>query len=193
MESITAEKTVELLQDIESRSRRFAIGLPQQVEVKQFWEGVLFVSSGMHSIAPLNEVKEILNYPSAVTSVPGTKPWILGVANIRGNLLPLIDLQLFLGGTATTIGRRSRVLVIDHQGLYAGLLVGDVKGIRHLTDEQGPPCLYCPIPLGGTYSAPISWRVRSGLCLVWECWRRPRDSGLPLYEDVPVIKRQLIG
>ncbi|MES9854993.1 MAG: chemotaxis protein CheW [Sedimenticola sp.] len=144
MESITAEKTVELLQDIESRSRRFAIGLPQQVEVKQFWEGVLFVSSGMHSIAPLNEVKEILNYPSAVTSVPGTKPWILGVANIRGNLLPLIDLQLFLGGTATTIGRRSRVLVIDHQGLYAGLLVGDVKGIRHLTDEQGAPVPLLP-------------------------------------------------
>ncbi|MEJ1296126.1 MAG: chemotaxis protein CheW [Candidatus Sedimenticola sp. (ex Thyasira tokunagai)] len=139
MAVMTSDETIKLLRDIESRSRRFAAGLPQQVEAKQFWEGVLFLSSGIHSIAPLSEVKEILNYPPAVTSVPGTKPWMLGVANIRGNLLPLIDMQLYLGGEPTKIGRRSRVLVIDHQGLYAGLLVGDVRGIRHLTDEQGAP------------------------------------------------------
>lgn len=49
-------------------------------------------------IAPLEEVKEILNYPDGVTRVPGTQAWLLGMANIRGNLLPLIDLQQFLGG-----------------------------------------------------------------------------------------------
>ncbi|MES9904098.1 MAG: chemotaxis protein CheW [Sedimenticola sp.] len=137
MAVLTSIETVELLKDIDGRSRRFAAGLPLQVEDKQFWEGVLFYSFGMQAIAPLNEVKEILNFPPAVTSVPGTHPWMLGVANIRGNLLPLIDLQLYLSGEAAEIGRRSRVLVIDHQGLYAGLLIGDVKGIRHLTDQQG--------------------------------------------------------
>ncbi len=49
-------------------------------------------------IAPLNDIKEILNFPSAITKVPGTKPWMLGIANIRGTLLPVIDLQLFLIG-----------------------------------------------------------------------------------------------
>lgn len=135
----TIEETLELLRSIERRSRQFSSDLPKQEVALQYWEGVLFVTSGVHAIAPLSDVKEILNYPPAVTSVPGTKNWVLGVANIRGNLLPLIDLQRYLGGEPTEIGRRSRVLVINHQGLYGGLLVGDVQGIRHLTDEQDAP------------------------------------------------------
>lgn len=132
----TAEDVIRLLRDIEKRSRQFAAGLPQEEEDKRFWEGVLFMAAGSNAIAPLREVKEILNCPSALTKVPGTKSWMLGIANIRGNLLPIIDLQLFLGGTPTTIGRRSRVFVVNHQGLFAGLLVGKVQGMRHFSDEQ---------------------------------------------------------
>ena len=134
-----AEKTpadlLHLLQSIEQRSRQNAVGLPKQ-KLQQFWEGVLFSVTGLGVIAPLDEVKEILNFPPEVTRVPGTRPWLLGMANIRGNLLPIIDLQQFLGGAPVVIGRRSRVLVVNHQGLYAGLLVGDVQGMRHFLDEQ---------------------------------------------------------
>ncbi|MCW8943859.1 MAG: chemotaxis protein CheW [Sedimenticola sp.] len=135
MTETTSADLLYLLQSIENRSHQYAVGLPKQ-KIEQYWEGVLFSISGMGVVAPLEEVKEILNYPDGVTRVPGTQPWLLGMANIRGNLLPLIDLQQFLGGTSVVIGRRSRVLVINHQGLYSGLLVGDVQGMRHFLEEQ---------------------------------------------------------
>lgn len=128
-------KILRQLVDIERRSRQFAAGLPQE-EVKLFWEGILFGVAGIGAIAPLGEIREILNVPTEITKIPGTRDWVLGMANIRGSLLPIFDLQLFLGSAPVPIGRRSRVLVIDHEGLFAGLLVGDVQGMRHFSDEQ---------------------------------------------------------
>ena len=48
----------------------------------------------------LEEAGEVLPLPQ-VTSVPLTKPWFLGLANIRGNLHSVIDLSLFIGGEPT--------------------------------------------------------------------------------------------
>jgi twitching motility protein PilI len=108
---------LQLLGEIERRSRHNAEGMPQEQKGQQLWEGVLCTIAGIKVIAPLHEVREILNYPPAVTHVPGTKSWVRGIANIRGNLLPIIDLQVFLGGKPVVPGRRSRVLVINHHGL----------------------------------------------------------------------------
>ncbi len=85
---------------------------------------------------PLDEVGEILAHPPVITIVPGTKSWLLGVANIRGNLLPIMDLQAFLGGKPIVAGKRSRILVIDHDGITTGLLVGDVKRVQQFADKK---------------------------------------------------------
>ncbi len=124
-----------LLQNIESQSREFAFDLPHKEESKLTWEGVLFTILGARLLTALDEVKEILNYPSNVTSVPGAQPWVRGVANVRGSLMPIFDLQEYLGGSAINIGRRTRVLVIEHEGLFAGLMVADVFGMRHFDEE----------------------------------------------------------
>jgi twitching motility protein PilI len=124
------------LRDIEARCRAKAAGLPQQTVAERAWEGVLFAVAGRQLVAPLGEVKEILNHPSAITAVPGTRPWVVGVANIRGNLLPIVDLQSFLLARQTVPGRRSRVLVVEHLGVYSGLLVDAMVGIRHFYPSQ---------------------------------------------------------
>ncbi len=124
-----------LLQNIESQSRKFAFDLPHKEESKLTWEGVLFTILDARLLTALGEVKEILNYPSNVTSVPGAQPWVRGVANVRGSLMPIFDLQEYLGGSAINIGRRTRVLVIEHEGLFAGLMVADVFGMRHFDEE----------------------------------------------------------
>lgn len=124
-----------LLQNIENKSREFAFDLPHKEESKLTWEGVLFTILGEKLLTALGEVKEILNYPSNVTSVPGAQSWVRGVANVRGSLLPIFDLQEYLGGGAIAIGRRTRVLVIEHEGLFVGLMVADVYGMRHFDEE----------------------------------------------------------
>ncbi len=137
-----------LLRDVEARCLTNAAGLPQRVELETPWEGVLFSVGGNVLIAPLDEVKEILNYSMGLTPVPGTKSWVLGVANIRGNLLPIVDLQSFLLSRPTVPGRRSRVLVLDHEGVYTGLLVDQMVGIRHFRpSDRSDTVLALPEPI----------------------------------------------
>lgn len=85
-------------------------------------------------MAALGEVTEILTFP-VLTRVPGAKPWVLGIANVRGNLLPILDLDGYLRDRLVSVDKRSRVLVINHRGVFAGLLVDEVLGLRHF--EQG--------------------------------------------------------
>ncbi len=136
MASSESRELLNLLLEIENRSRQHGTRLTLEEEAKGTWEGVLFRVAGEQLVAPLNEVKEILNFPAVVSSVPGAKEWVRGVANVRGTLLPIIDLQVFLGGSALAAGERSRILVIDCEGLFAGLMVGDVVGMRHFEDQD---------------------------------------------------------
>ncbi len=131
----TPQAVIDLLAELERRSRERAQGLPQQELIQTFWEGVMFYVGDNRFVAPLSAVKEILNYPATLTQVPGTKPWMLGVANVRGTLIPVIDLQLFLIGRKTRRGRRSRVLVFEMGDSFTSVLVGEMVGMRHFAKE----------------------------------------------------------
>ena len=134
--AMDGEQLVDLLRDIERRSRENAEGLPQQRDLTDYWEGVVFNVAGIRLIVALDEITEILNQVPTISRVPGAKEWVKGVANLRGNLLPIIDLQGFLGGRSIVVGRRSRVLMINQEGLNAGLLVSSVMGMRHFPVEN---------------------------------------------------------
>lgn len=126
---------VEILAEIERRARAHAAGLPQQEDIREQWSGIGFRLGEQWMLAPLDEVTELLTLP-IMTRVPGAKGWVLGIANVRGNLLPIMDLNGYLYGRRTTVGKRSRVLVINHRGVFAGLLVDDVTGMRHFEADD---------------------------------------------------------
>ncbi len=118
------------LLNLAERSVAVARGLPAQVEIKPHWSGVGFSLLGERMVAPMGEVAEMLAVPPH-TRLPGVKPWMMGVANVRGRLMPLVDLELFFGGQALGGRRQRRVLVLDQGELYAGLVVNDVFGMQH--------------------------------------------------------------
>ncbi len=157
-----SKKLLRLLQDIENRSQEHTSGLPQEDEIVETWEGVLVSVAGERIATPLHEVKEILNFPAVTTPVPGAQPWVRGVANVRGNLLPIIDLQLFLGGEPIVAGHRTKVLVIDYEGLFAGLMVADVIGMKHFPKDH-----YASID---ALSGPIGKYLQGGFRLDDEVW-----------------------
>ena len=79
----------EVIADYERRSLAHVAGLPEQLDAPGLWRGVGY-RIGSHRLASgFDEVVEILPLPP-VTPVPGAQPWMLGVANIRGNLLPIV-------------------------------------------------------------------------------------------------------
>lgn len=135
MEQVESQNPIALLQDIERKSRANARGLPQQAELEEEWNGIAFRVSGQRLVAPINQVKEMLPLPM-LTRVPGAKSWVMGIANVRGMLLPVMDLAMFLDGRHTQIGKASRVMVINHDSVLAGLLVDEVLGLRHFLNEE---------------------------------------------------------
>lgn len=124
-----------LLQSIERRSKANAFDLPQQIEVRNTWDGVGFRLGNLQFVAAVDEIKEILPL-LRLTAVPGAKRWVKGVANIRGTLLPVMDLRGFMQGENSVPGKRSRVLVVRHRGIAAGLLVDEILGLKHFFDEE---------------------------------------------------------
>lgn len=125
----------ELLRELEALSKKTAKGLPQEIEQKELWSGIGFRIGGLLMVAPLAQVNEILYYPN-LTLVPGTMPWVKGLANIRGSLLPVMDLQKYLGQSSIHLRQHSRIMVIRQGELMVGLLVDEVLGLRHFEPEE---------------------------------------------------------
>lgn len=124
-----------LLRSLEKRSLESAKGLPQQEEIKSTSLVIGFRVADKKMVTPVDEVTELLTYP-ALSRVPGTKSWVRGIANVRGNLLPIMDLKDYLMREPTELNINSRVLVVDHEGVFAGLLVDEVLGLKHFQDED---------------------------------------------------------
>ena len=129
------ERPFELLKELERRSRIAASGRGQESGHQEEWVGVGFRVGRTRLVAAREEVREVLTWPG-VTALPGAKPWLLGLANVRGQLLPVTDLAAFFGGEPTTIGRSSRILMVNHGDIPAGLLVDEVRGFRRFVASE---------------------------------------------------------
>ena len=111
---------------------------------------VIFTLAGTEYAAPaanVREVGEIVN----LTPVPNVPDWLLGLTNLRGDILSVVDLRAFLGLEQTgyaesllqdeiSLGREREILVIhpreDASLMTTGLVVDEVNDIRYLTVDQ---------------------------------------------------------
>ena len=82
------------------------------------------------------QVREVLMLPDTMTRVPGAQRWMLGIANLRGHLLPLVDVKLLLGSGRTTLRRTTRVISVNHREIPAGIVVDEVIGFRRFGDHE---------------------------------------------------------
>lgn len=156
-----------LLTDIARRSRVLASGLPEQQQAIELWNGIGFILAGQRYVAPMGEVVEILHVPR-YTHVPGVRSFMLGAANVRGRLLPLIDLAHFFDLPRSSRSQRERrVLVIEHGDLFSGLVVDSVSGMQYfavdkfVAQPEGSPADVQPFVQGGYERDEEVWKVFS--------------------------------
>lgn len=125
----------DVLVDYERRSLEHVAGLPEQLDAPGLWRGVGFRIGSRRLAAEFGEVREILTVPQ-ITPVPGTQPWMLGVANVRGGLLPIVDMKQFLEGERTVLHESLRVLLVRQAGGDVAVLVDELFGQRSFVEEQ---------------------------------------------------------
>ena len=125
----------EILAHYERLSLAHASDTQDQFEAPGLWRGIGFRVGSRLLLSGIDEINELLAVPT-LTTVPGTQPWLLGVANVRGNLVPVVDMARFLFGERTQSSDRSRLLVVRQGGGNVALLVDEVLGQRTVDREQ---------------------------------------------------------
>ena len=123
------------LLDVETRSLAHVAGRPESIEAAGHWRGIGFRLGQHRLVSSFDEVMEILPMPP-VTPVPGAQAWMLGVANVRGTLLPVVDLKQFLEGERTVVHDGQRMLVVRQSGGNVAVLIDEVFGQRTFNDSH---------------------------------------------------------
>src|SRR6516162_10917373 len=124
------DRPFDLLAELERRGRAVSAQLSEQADTGREWVGVALRMAGDLYLVAREETREVLGVPASTTRVPGAKAWIKGLANVRGQLLPIVDLRHFFGSGITPITRNTRIVVVHHREIPAGLLVDEVLGFR---------------------------------------------------------------
>jgi len=123
-----------ILREMHSDTFRNSAPMPMKVEDQTEWQGLGFQIGGVRLVSPLGEITEVLQLPR-YTTLPGVKPWVLGISNVRGRLIPIIDMHNFLAATPGLPRKDWRVMVVEDGDLVAGLLVEQSLGMQHFAAE----------------------------------------------------------
>jgi len=132
------ERAIALLKDLEVAAKTHAAPLPSVPAAEPEWQGMGFQVGGVRLVAPLEDIGEVISLPR-ITGVPRVSDWLLGIANVRGRLIPIVDLHVFLAMPPTQPVSRWRVLVVEDGDLVAGLLVEQLLGMQYFSERASEP------------------------------------------------------
>jgi purine-binding chemotaxis protein CheW len=109
---------------------------------------VAFTIDGVEYAFRIDSVKEIIRYTQPQpTSAAAT--WMRGVINLRGSIVPIIELGARLGRTTSEVDPRSaKILVLEDGPTTIGAVVTSVDEVRTIESEQVQPA---PVGSGSNY------------------------------------------
>lgn len=111
---------------------------PAPAPVVEMQSTLTFFLCGEEFGLPLLRSREIVRV-GEITRIPEAPPHVRGVLNLRGRVLPVVELRTRLGMPAAPLTARSRVIVVEALGRLFGLLVDRVSRIAKVADNTVEP------------------------------------------------------
>lgn len=100
---------------------------------------VIFQLHDQQYALPVQETQEIIRMTS-ITRVPNTKSYIEGIINLRGTILPVINLNKRLGLPPQEHTEATRIVVVEYKGQKVGMIVDNVLEVgQYNPEEMDPP------------------------------------------------------
>ncbi len=106
-----------------------------------------FFLAGEEYAVTILKVTEIIEC-AVLTKVPGAPPWVRGVINLRGAVVPVIDLAVKFGLHQTEITRRTCVVLVEVEHDGQRLVLGVMADAVHQVVELGPDQIQPPPSFG---------------------------------------------
>lgn len=135
MPSNDQRQPYDYLLQLERKCRVVSPGLPIADTHQEKWSGVLFKLDQFELLGAMAEIVEIGDM-LPIARLPGVKPWVIGLANMRGSLLPIIDLGNYLFDSGLPADDSGRLLIVNHGNSLVGLRVDAIVGMRHFFQSQ---------------------------------------------------------
>jgi purine-binding chemotaxis protein CheW len=130
--SDSADRQREIL---EERARILARPPPAEVQAADRLELLVFSLSGETYALETRSVREVARFAD-FTAVPGASPFLLGVTNLRGEILPVFDLRRLAGIAPKGLTDLSRLLVLGEDREELGLLADEVREVKRMRREE---------------------------------------------------------
>jgi chemotaxis signal transduction protein len=137
--SEAASRLIAILRDLEQRGGARAEALRRADAPQATCHGLLFRLADYRLLTPVDQLQGVWPLSRALTTVPGTARWLLGVASNRGELLPLFDLRGLLLADYEGLQRRGMALILPGAERPFGVVVDAVIGLRRTTWQAPPP------------------------------------------------------
>jgi purine-binding chemotaxis protein CheW len=99
---------------------------------------VIFELNSQHYALPIQETQEIIRMTN-ITRVPNTSHYIEGIINLRGRIVPVINLNKRLNLPFKEYNDDTRVIVVEHNGQQVGMIVDNVQEVGKLSGEEIEP------------------------------------------------------
>jgi purine-binding chemotaxis protein CheW len=92
---------------------------------------------------PITSLHEIVRVPE-ITAVPDAPDYLEGVINLRGKIVSVMDLRKRFGDKQAKLKRQNRILVVEHSGKLAGLIVDSASEVLKIPSEdvEAPPAAF---------------------------------------------------
>jgi purine-binding chemotaxis protein CheW len=87
---------------------------------------------------PITSLHEIVRVPE-ITAVPDAPEYLEGVINLRGKIVSVMDLRKRFGEKQASLKKRNRILVVEHSGRLAGLIVDSATEVLKIPSEDVEP------------------------------------------------------
>lgn len=97
-----------------------------------------FRVGGEEYVLDIMRIREIIT-PLRITAVPHAPPFVVGVINLRGTIIPVVDLRERLGAPVTPPARKSRQLIVRIGGRTVGLVVDEVTEVLRIPRSEIKP------------------------------------------------------
>lgn len=124
----------ESLLSLADRSQEIAVELPSKENTQVLWAGVGFNLLGQRFVVPMDEVAETMRVPQA-TRLPGVKDFVVGVGNVRGRLMAVLDLAVFFGEVSEFATSQRRVIAVEDEEQYFGFIIDESLGMQHFPSD----------------------------------------------------------
>jgi purine-binding chemotaxis protein CheW len=92
---------------------------------------------------PITSLHEIVRVPE-ITAVPDAPDYLEGVINLRGKIVSVMDLRKRFGEKTATVKKHNRILVVEHAGRLAGLIVDAASEVLKIPADavEPPPAVF---------------------------------------------------